>query len=123
MSFVDGQGKRHQPTAYFDTKKKALYWLHEQHDKHNKGQLADSGKRTVGQWLDEWLTIKKPQVEPNTRLLRAERADSSHANAGANPARQTPAHPRRDAVHRARREGCFTSPTKARRHYPIGSSE
>ncbi|MHB1422127.1 MAG: tyrosine-type recombinase/integrase [Gemmataceae bacterium] len=66
MSYVDGQGKRHQPTAYFETKKQALSWLHEQHDKHNKGELANSGKRTVGQWLDEWLIIKKPQVEPNT---------------------------------------------------------
>jgi integrase len=66
MSYIDGQGKRHQPTAYFDSKKAALNWLHEQHDKHNKGQLADSGKRTVGQWLDEWLVLKKPQVEMRT---------------------------------------------------------
>jgi integrase len=63
MSYIDAGGKRHQPTAYFDTKREALAWLHEQHDKHNKGQLADSGKRTVGQWLKEWLAIKKPQVE------------------------------------------------------------
>lgn len=62
MSYIDGQGKRHRPTAYFATKKDARAWLHEQHDKHNKGQLADSGRRTVGQWLDEWLEIKKPQV-------------------------------------------------------------
>jgi integrase len=66
MSYVDAAGKRHQPTSYFDTKRQALAWLHEQHDKHNKGQLTDAGKRTVGQWLDEWLTIKKPQVEPNS---------------------------------------------------------
>ncbi|HEY7308245.1 MAG TPA: tyrosine-type recombinase/integrase [Gemmataceae bacterium] len=63
MSYVDGQGKRHQPTAYFETKKKALAWLHEQHAKHDRGQLADSGRRTVGAWLAEWLTMKKPQVE------------------------------------------------------------
>ena len=63
MSYIDAGGQRHQPTAYFDTKRDALAWLHEQHDKHNKGQLADSGKRTAGQWLEEWLTIKKPQVE------------------------------------------------------------
>lgn len=66
MSFVDGQGKRHQPTAYFDSKKEARAWLNEQHDKANKGQLADTGRRTVGVWLTEWLTIKKPQVENNT---------------------------------------------------------
>lgn len=66
MSYVDGQGKRHQPTAYFETKKAALNWLHEQHDKHNKGQLADAGRRTVGGWLDEWLVLKKPQVEVRT---------------------------------------------------------
>jgi integrase len=68
MSYVDGQGKRHQPSAYFDTKREARTWLHEQHDKHNKGQLADSGRRTVGEWLTEWLTLKKPQVEPNSHV-------------------------------------------------------
>jgi integrase len=66
MSFVDAQGKRHQPTAYFPTKKEARAWLHDQHSKHVRGQLADSGRRTLGEWLSEWLTIKKPQVEPNT---------------------------------------------------------
>jgi integrase len=66
MSFVDAAGKRHQPTAYFETKKEARAWLHEQHDKHNKGQLADAGRRTVGDWLAEWLALKKPEVEPNT---------------------------------------------------------
>lgn len=68
MSYIDGQGKRHQPTAYFGTAREARAWLHEQHSKHDRGQLADSGKRTVGQWLDEWLSLKKPQVEPNTYL-------------------------------------------------------
>jgi integrase len=34
--------------------------------KHDRGQLASSGRRTVGQWLAEWLTIKRPQIEPNT---------------------------------------------------------
>jgi integrase len=66
MSFVDAAGKRHQPTACFPTAKAARAWLHDQHAKHDRGQLADSGRRTVGQWLTEWLTIKKPQVEPNT---------------------------------------------------------
>jgi integrase len=66
MSYVDAAGKRHQPTAYFATRKEARAWLHEMHDKHNKGQLTDSGKRTVGQWLDEWLVLKKPQVELRT---------------------------------------------------------
>lgn len=66
MSYVDAAGNRHRPTAYFETKKEARAWLHDQHSKHGKGQLADSGRRTVGKWLDEWLTIKKPQVEPNS---------------------------------------------------------
>jgi integrase len=66
MSYVDAAGKRHQPTAYFDTAKAARAWLHDQHSKHDRGQLADSGRRTVGQWLTEWLTMKRPQVEPNT---------------------------------------------------------
>jgi integrase len=66
MSYVDGQGKRHQPTAYFETKKAALAWLHEMHSKHDRGQLADAGRRTVGAWLAEWLTLKKSQIEPNT---------------------------------------------------------
>jgi integrase len=34
--------------------------------KHDRGQLASSGRRTVGQWLAEWLTIKRPSIEPNT---------------------------------------------------------
>jgi integrase len=66
MSYIDGQGRRHRPTAHFPTKKEAVAWLHDQHSKHDRGQLADSGKRTVGQWLAEWLTIKRPQVEPRT---------------------------------------------------------
>ena len=66
MSYIDGQGKRHQPTAYFETKKAALAWLHEQHNKHNMGQLADAGRRTVDAWLAEWLTLKRPQVELRT---------------------------------------------------------
>jgi integrase len=72
MSYVDAAGQRHQPTAYFDSKKEARAWLHEQHDKHNKGQLADSGRRTAGQWFDEWLTIKKAQVEGNTLAYHAQ---------------------------------------------------
>jgi integrase len=66
MSYVDAAGKRHQPTAYFDTKKEARAWLDEQHDKHNKGQLADSGRRTVGQWPAGWLAMKKTEWETNT---------------------------------------------------------
>lgn len=66
MSYLDAQGVRHRPTAYFDTRRAALAWLREQHSKHDRGMLADSGKRTVGNWLVEWLAMKKPQVEPNT---------------------------------------------------------
>jgi integrase len=69
MSYVDAAGKRHQPTAYFDTAKAARAWLHEMHNKHDRGQLADSGRRTVGQWLDEWLSIKRGKVAPNTQLF------------------------------------------------------
>ena len=66
MSYVDAAGKRHQPTAYFETKKEARAWLHDMHSKHDRGQLADAGRRTLGDWLTEWLSIKKPQVEGNT---------------------------------------------------------
>jgi integrase len=66
MSYVDAAGKRHQPSASFATRKAARAWLHDMHSKHDRGQLADSGRRTVGQWLQEWLSIKKAQVEPNT---------------------------------------------------------
>jgi integrase len=69
MSYIDAAGQRHQPTAHFETKKAALTWLHDQHAKHDRGQLADSGKRTVGAWLTEWLTIKRGQVAPNTQLF------------------------------------------------------
>jgi integrase len=66
MSYVDGAGKRHQPTAYLDTAKAARAWLHDMHAKHDQGMLADSGRRTVGQWLTEWLALKQASVEPNT---------------------------------------------------------
>jgi integrase len=69
MSYVDAQGKRHQPTAYFPTAKEARAWLHAMHSKHDRCQLADSGRRTVGEWLTEWLTIKRGKVAPNTQLF------------------------------------------------------
>src|SRR5262249_29528053 len=72
--YVDAAGNRHQPTSYFPTKREARAWLNEQHTKADQGQLADAGRRTVGDWLTEWLTIKKPQVESNTFIYYEQNA-------------------------------------------------
>jgi integrase len=59
-------GKRRKLQETFDTKKAALAWKHEQQTAHGKGQLADAGKLTVGQWIDQWLEAKRAKVEANT---------------------------------------------------------
>src|SRR6516164_178400 len=66
ISYIDGNGKRHQPTKYFDSRKEAVAWRNDQQAKSDKGQLANAGRRTVGAWLTEWLEMKKPEWEPNT---------------------------------------------------------
>src|SRR5262245_32432492 len=69
MSYVDAAGKRHQPTAYFETMRDARKWLHDQHTKADQGQLRDASRLSVGQWLDKWLAIKRGTVAPNTQLF------------------------------------------------------
>jgi integrase len=59
-------GKRDKLTFTSDTKKAALAWMHDRQTEQNKGILADPGKMTVAEWLDRWLELKKPKVEPRS---------------------------------------------------------
>lgn len=58
--------KRDKMTFTADTKKEALAWLRDRQTEQNKGILADPGKITVAEWLDQWLELKKPKVEPRS---------------------------------------------------------
>jgi integrase len=60
------EGKRRKLTETFDAKQHALAWLRQRQAEASKGQLADAGLTTVGEWLDQWLADKKIAVEPNT---------------------------------------------------------
>jgi integrase len=59
-------GKRRRLRQTFDTKKEALTWQRSQQAARDKGQLADAGKMTTGEWLKTWLDAKQGKVEPNT---------------------------------------------------------
>jgi integrase len=59
-------GNRRKLAETFDTKQQALAWLRQRQAESSRGQLADSGFLTVGEWLDQWLADKKIAVEPNT---------------------------------------------------------
>ncbi len=62
----DASGKYRRKVAYFDTKKEALTWIGQQQTIRNP---ASAGKTTVGQWLDQWLEIKKAETERNTHVF------------------------------------------------------
>jgi integrase len=62
-------GKRRKLTETFDTKQKALAWMRQRQAEAAKGQLADAGLMTVGEWLDQRLADKKVSVEPNTYVF------------------------------------------------------
>jgi|GEM_PF-6795186 hypothetical protein len=64
MSYIDAQGRRHQPAAYFATKRAACNWLHEQHVKHARGQWADARQQTVG-----LVTKRLPETDKGLWLL------------------------------------------------------
>src|SRR5262249_41457519 len=66
VSWIDAAGKRHQPSRVFDKRSQARSWVHEQQDKINKGIQADAGRRTVADWLTEWLELKQSHIEANT---------------------------------------------------------
>jgi integrase len=59
-------GKRRKLTYTADTKKEAQVWLRERQAERDRGQLADAGKMTVGEWLDRWLAGRKPDIAPKT---------------------------------------------------------
>ncbi len=59
-------GKRHKLAETFDTRQQAYQWLRERLGQRDQGALADSGRMTVGEWLDQWVADKKNTVEPNT---------------------------------------------------------
>jgi integrase len=59
-------GKRRKLTYTADTKKEAQVWLRERQGERDRGQLADAGKMTVGEWLDQWLAGRKPDIAGKT---------------------------------------------------------
>jgi site-specific recombinase XerC len=62
-------GRRRKLAETFDTKQQALAWMRARQAEAAKGQLADAGSMTVGEWLDQWLQDKKVSVEPNTYVF------------------------------------------------------
>jgi integrase len=58
----DAGGKRLRPTVYGATKAEVQDKLR----RMKSGDLSDTDRTTVGQWLARWLEIVKPTVEPNT---------------------------------------------------------
>ena len=40
--------------------------MREQQTELSHGRLADCGKLTVGQWLDQWITLVQPSVSNNS---------------------------------------------------------
>jgi integrase len=59
-------GKRDKLHFTADTKKEALAWLRSAQADQSKGILADPGKITVADWLDQWLVMKRPKIEPRS---------------------------------------------------------
>jgi integrase len=61
----DGDGKRQRRVVYGATKQEVQTKLNKL-QRDGAGVLGEADKLTVGQYLDRWLTIVKPTVEPNT---------------------------------------------------------
>jgi integrase len=58
----DAEGNRVKEAKTFDTKREALTWLRRALS-DVRGEWAG---RLLVEWLDHWLAVKKPDVEPNT---------------------------------------------------------
>src|SRR4051794_38005688 len=59
-------GKRRKATATFPTKKEAMAWREEQLTLLRRGLPVGAGKRTLADWLAQWLETIKPGVANNT---------------------------------------------------------
>src|SRR6516225_8374170 len=63
-----GKPKRRKVAFTADTKTEVLKWLRKRLEEKDAGQLAHCGRKTLGQWLDEWLADlrSKNSVQPGT---------------------------------------------------------
>ncbi|MFZ2539786.1 MAG: site-specific integrase, partial [Oscillospiraceae bacterium] len=68
VSYIDpGTGKRKRKTVSGKTKQEVLKKKRELENLKDNNRLVDTGKITVGQWLDRWLEVyKKPALKPST---------------------------------------------------------
>jgi integrase len=58
-------GKRGRITATFDRAEDAADWLDERRKELRTGRRPSTGKLTLGEWLDRWLTTDRPSWAPN----------------------------------------------------------
>ncbi len=58
----DANGKRVKIQESFESKKQASTWLRAKLQEKDRGVLADCGRTTVGQWLDEWIGTLQARV-------------------------------------------------------------
>lgn len=60
--------KRIKLSKTFRTKRAALVWLRARLDERETGDLAQAGRRTVADWLTEWLEFKRSRIQPRSLL-------------------------------------------------------
>lgn len=63
---LDHAGKRQYPAKTFDTQGDAIRWRAERVGSKSPGQRIEGHSLTVGQFLDEWLAIKKQDLRENS---------------------------------------------------------
>jgi integrase len=66
-SYLDGQGKRRRRSKRFDTRTAARRWLNLRLAEVEENQVADAGRITVGDYMNDWLgSLGMTQLEAAT---------------------------------------------------------
>jgi integrase len=66
LSFTDGTGKRRRESVYAKTKGELLTKLARRKREMEAGIDLEADRLSVGEWLNRWLEMVKPTVEPGT---------------------------------------------------------
>jgi integrase len=68
ISYIDpGTGTRKRKSVSGKTKQEVLKKKREVEGLKDAGRLVDTGKMTLGEWIDRWLEVyKKPSLKPST---------------------------------------------------------